>query len=651
MKTAIILLLVTAGVISAATDWQWEASFAVGPTGMVRLELPAQVLDVSRLDLGDVRVYSPEKKETPYLIERPVRRDGAARDGVGMRVNQFGTITTVEVSTGTSERVEAVELISPAQELLKSVTIEGNHGGEWQTLAKNEVIFRSGGTERLRVPISADSWQGFRFTVDDSRTQAVPFTGVRLITAGKIPVSAEMPITLGQREEVANETRLTLDLGARNLDVAELRFEIADAVFSRRCSLGYSVPTSDGESRMETFASGTIYRAAGNHGVSTEELVIPIHRRIPARFIVATLRNGSSPPLTVSGGKVHYYPTILAFYAGVAGEWGLVTGKSNAVVATYDLNELRGAVSKAGGEILKPGSLRQNPSFVAAEPLPGVKISGATIDLADWSRRRVVSAPGTGVVLIELDAKVLADSRTDLGDLRLVQSGRQIPYLSKPGTVFHDIKPLTISLANDPKCPKISRWEIMLPLDGVPVVDFTVHSPALLFTRRFSAFVERKDDVGNKWRDEVGAANWMKSSSNDAALVMDLREARLPAKFFLETNDGDNLPITLDEMSLRYAAPSIIAKLSDVAPLFLYYGNPKAAPPQYDLQVVRKEMLAAQPLALALGDVEKLRPDTHDHRAPDAGSPWLWLALAGVVAVLLVIVAKLMPASPIAKSM
>jgi hypothetical protein len=31
------------------------------------------------------------------------------------------------------------------------------------------------------------------------------------------------------------------------------------------------------------------------------------------------------------------------------------------------------------------------------------------------------------------------------------------------------------------------------------------------------------------------------------------------------------------------------------------------------------------------------------HRTPDAGSPWLWVALAGVVAVLLVIVAKLLP--------
>ena len=107
----------------------------------------------------------------------------------------------------------------------------------------------------------------------------MPFTGVRVITVGEKPDSVELPVALGEREEKSGETRLTLDLGARNLNVAELRFEIPDAVFSRKCSLGYAVPTSDGESRIENFASGTIYRVAGERGVSAEELVIPVGRR------------------------------------------------------------------------------------------------------------------------------------------------------------------------------------------------------------------------------------------------------------------------------------------------------------------------------------------------------------------------------------
>ena len=161
---------------------------------------------------------------------------------------------------------------------------------------------------------------------------------------------------------------------------------------------------------------------------------------------------------------------------------------------------------------------------------------------------------------------------------------------------------------------KLFAW-----LGGVPVLDLTARSSAPLFTRRFVAAIEGKDDLGNAWREDVGSADWTKSGGGDVPLTLALNGERLPAKFILETHDGDNPPITLDDVVLRFAAPSIIAKLSDAAPLFLCYGNPKAAPPQYDLRVVRNEMLAAEPQATTLGDEEILRPDARDRRAPDAG--------------------------------
>ncbi len=656
MKKIITSLLVLPGMLCAGpeatrTGWQWEAPFVVGQPGMVRLELSPEVLDVSRPDLGDVRVVSPEKSEVPYFVEKPIRREGMVREAVGMKVNQSGTTTVIEVATGTTDRIEAVEMVSPARQFLKSVTLEGKKGGAWQTLATNEVIFRqSGESERLRLPILVDGWEGFRFTVDDGRSPPVPFTGVRAITTGEKPETVELTAPLGEREEASNETRLPLDLGAGNLNVAELRFEIPDAVFSRKCTLGYSIPRSDGEARMENFATGTIYRVVGENGVSTEELVVPVDRRIPARFIVATFRNGDSPPLTVRGAKIRCYPTILAFHAAEAGEWILRSGNREAKAANYDLNALRGKLTAAGGLLVKLGPLHKNPNYVVPEVLSGVKVAGAEIDLKDWSRRRKVDSAPSGVVRIELDAKTLAASRTDLGDVRLIQNDKQIPYLVGAGTVFHELKPSGISPKNDPKRPKISRWEIKLPVGGVPMVDLTSRSSAPLFTRRFVAAIEGKDDFGNARREEVGSADWTKSGSGDVPLVLNLNGERLPASFILETDNGDNPPIPLDEIFLRFASPSIIAKLSDPAPLFLCYGNPNAAPPQYDLRVVRREMLAAEPQATTLGDEEILRPDTRDHRAPDAGSPWLWVALAGVVGLLLVIVAKLLPATAVKES-
>ena len=46
-----------------------------------------------------------------------------------------------------------------------------------------------------------------------------------------------------------------------------------------------------------------------------------------------------------------------------------------------------------------------------------------------------------------------------------------------------------------------------------------------------------------------------------------------------------------------------------------------------------------------LGEDEQLRSAVRGTPGVDAGSPWLWLALGGVVVALLVIVARLLPQS------
>ena len=114
-------------------------------------------------------------------------------------------------------------------------------------------------------------------------------------------------------------------------------------------------------------------------------------------------------------------------------------------------------------------------------------------------------------------------------------------------------------------------------------------------------------------------------------------------KIQLQTDHGDNPPIQVENPHLRYSAPAILAKLTEDAPLFLVYGNSKATAPQYDLRLVQRELMAAEPQLASLGDEEILGPDKREKLSVDAGSPWLWLALGGVVVALLVVVAKLLP--------
>ena len=650
MKQPLVILLGFAGVLCAApeadrTAWQWQVPVEVGQPGMVRLELPPPVLDATRPDLGDLRVVSPAGVETPWLMGEVDPDEGQVRAAAGFKVALAGKTTVIEVTSATTKVIEAVEFVTPAREFLKSVTIEGRQsGGDRQNLATHQVIFRqSGGAERLRVPVPAEVWEGFRCTVDDARAQPVPFTGVRVVTAGKKPESVESPVVMGVREEVAGETRLTLDLGARNLNVAELCLEIPDAVFSRPCGLAIATPATDGGTRMEPLTNQVLYRVTGEHEVTAEHLVIPVGKRLPNRYLTAIFRNGDSPPLQITGVKIRCYPTVLAFHAASAGAWQLLTGNRGAKVPDYDLSPLRGALAATGGQRIVPGVLERKPDYQEPPALPGVEPAGAGIDLTDWSRRRAVRSVVPGVIRIELDALALAGCRTDLGDLRLVIDGRQIPYLIKPGTVTRELKPASVVPHPDPKRPTVSGWEITLPVDGLPTVDLTASSAAPMFARRFVAIIKGKDELGNAWIDNAGAAEWTKTAGADSRLLLSLGGRRMPRAFVLETDHGDNPPIAVADVCVRYAAPSIAAKLTGTEPLWLYYGNAKAAPPRYDLLLVRNELLAADPQAAGLGEKELLKPDPRPRGGADAGSPWLWLALAGVVGVLLVIVAKLLP--------
>ncbi len=653
MKSSIAIgLSMVAGHLASAVEtdhraWKWEAPVTVDRPGMVRLEIPPAVLDVSeQQNLDDLRILSPAGVETSCVVEIPRKGREVSSNASGFKTMLVGKTTVIEVAPAKEDRIELLELVSPAREFIKSVTIAGRKGDEWQTLEENAVIFRqTGGTERMRISIPEGAWEGFRFTIDDERAQPIPFTGARLISTSRKAATVEYPVVLGERKEVAGETRLTLDLGARNLNMDALQFEIADAVFSRTCTVAFEYRTPMGGGGGSAWADSKIFRVAGDYGKSAEKLVIsPDLRRMPVRKLVATIHNDDSPPLAITGVKVRCYPTILIFHASEAGAWRLITGNKSAKHPNYGLSSWSESLATAGGQCPTLGPLKLKMDYQIPAALPGVDPAGAEIGIEKWTRRRAVVPASFGVIRLELDALALAVCQSGLGDVRLVQSGRQIPYLVKPGSVMREMKPNAVLLRNDPKRPTVSRWEILLPLADVPFAELCARSSSPMFSRRLVASIERKDELGNTRSESVGQADWIKSGGVDTPLVINLGGLRMPRTLMLETDHGDNPPISLDVVVLRFSAPSITAKLTDSAPLFLYYGNPGASAPEYDLRLVRNELLSADSQSADLGDEEILKPQSPDQRAIDTGSPWLWAALAGVVAVLLAIVAKLLPA-------
>jgi hypothetical protein len=146
--------------------------------------------------------------------------------------------------------------------------------------------------------------------------------------------------------------------------------------------------------------------------------------------------------------------------------------------------------------------------------------------------------------------------------------------------------------------------------------------------------------------ETVGRAEWRRAPGNASAdLDLPLRGAALPATFLLETDNGANNAISVDRVRVHADAPVLVAKLDGGDSITLLYGNPGASAPAYDLRLVRAELLQADAGVAALGPEVETRPDTtRAARAHQAGSPWLWVALAAVTLVLLAVIARLLPA-------
>jgi hypothetical protein len=657
MKSPAALVLLACGMASAApaathTAWQWQQDVPIPAAGMVRLDLPPPTLDASRPDLADLRLLSPAGVETSYLIEIP--QPSLARE---MRAVDFkaallepapgqDAATVLECATASGEPLQAITLETPAREFIKSVGIEGSHDGTtWQTLANREVIFRqAGGAERLCVPLPSDTWQRLRCTLSDVRSAPVAFTGARLtLTNSKQPESVAHAVSLQPATQAAQSTRITLDLGAANLHLAELKLAITDPVFSRNYSVAVLTETPVAGSDTKALCAGTLYRVLGEQQAITENLVIPIHQRIAGKQLVLTLLNNDSPPLAVTAAAALRYPTTLAFHAAQAGTWHLLTGHAKASLPRYDLTPLRGELTKAGGQRLSPGPLLAKPDFQVPPALPGVDPAGASIDLSLWTRRSAVQVAAPGVIRIELKPATLAASNNDLGDLRLVQDGRQLPYLIEPTATLRSID-CQITPHPDVKRPSVSRWKVTPPVANLPLSEVTASSPTALFTRHFTASVEEADSMTAVWTRPLAAATWTKTADTASnKLHLNLEGARVRHAMLLETDNGDNPPLALETVSIRYTARFLAAKLVSSAPVFLYYGNPQASMPAYDLRLVRDELLAADKQTATLAAEEILLPDSVKPWTITAGSPWLWAAMALVVAVLLAIVAKLLP--------
>ncbi len=650
-RSAFLLLLSVACTghhLSAldVTAWKHQQPADITTPGITRLELPAETLNTSRSQLEDIRLLSPSGVETPFIIERSSLtppRSAAVRD---FKSTLLEGTTVIAMETGSADAIEAVILETPSENFIKPALVETSaDGSQWTESAKNVVVFRQpSGASNLHLTLPSAVHGKLRITFDDKRTLPVPFTGARVEFTSQKQATVSHGVAIAKMEEKSRATALMVDLGAANLHLASFRLVATDPVFSRRVTVSYS-QDDNGTTRNIPVASTVIYRLTTNDGLSTESLDVLIDKLIPASQLTLTIDNGDSAPLHVGSIEATRQPVSLVFYAQESGAWQLITDNRTVNAPRYDLAMLDRQLRQGSAAKAQAGTLALNPDYKEQPALPDVQSAGANIDLKSWHFRKAITTGQTGVVRVELDAETLAHAQTSLADLRVIQNEKQIPFLIDHTNASRTIQP-EIAKDSDPKRRTVSLWKVTMPLDGLPATRLTCASPTPLFDRTLSIWEMQKDHMGNEYRMHLGSAQWTKqneSKSNEFSLNL---SGAMPDVFYIETDNGDNPPIEIADVKLHYNVSAVVTKVTDTAPVMLYYGNNDAYAPRYDLQLVRTELLAAQKQNAALGKEEVLRAEKKKTYEVSTGSPWLWASLGVVIVALLWVVSKMLPAAP-----
>jgi hypothetical protein len=309
-----------------------------------------------------------------------------------------------------------------------------------------------------------------------------------------------------------------------------------------------------------------------------------------------------------------------------------------------------------GSLLVASGFSRQSAALLAVIFLSAISLSaqapspGATLDPSTFRYARVIAPGPEALVILPLDAAVLAHSRGPryrFADLRIVDDrNRQLPYLLDAETspresaiAFRTVAPHIESLRSTDGHQR-TTYVVTLPSAPLPDGGLVLETGARTFRRDVQLSAERPADRRHRapWAEVISVSSWSHADESVAAPPLVLGLGNRDATTLLITIDeGNNAPLALSAMRLRIPNWRIRFYRPAETPLRVLYGNREAVAPEYDLALLRTTVMGESAGEATM----EAEPPAKDEPAAIVSPRVFWGFLIAAVVVLIGLIARL----------
>lgn len=649
---------------ATAPSFRFARAVTPGAAGPNRLAVDGPLLAGSAFRsapalLSDLRLFSADGREVPYLLVTPPRKEPAWARASVLPIPETKSASGFEADLGALRRIDRLRVAGLPAPFLKRLRLEGSGDrARWTVLAEEGTLFDlpDEGLSRTEISFPEGEHRWLRLAWNDAKSGRVPLPArveARLAGTGAPAEPVRVAVPFERRESEPGRSRFRLTLPAAGLPVSALEVGVASGnvlrearVLESRLSGGRLVPSPLGAATL---------RRAERDDASAAEMTIRIERPTEAELELV-VEDAGNPPLAVASVTALFEDLPFVWFESADGApLEARFGAATLSRPRYDLEAVRSAVTRVGAPPPADAAWgeRRPASAAAARPpaLPTLP-AGAALDLSRFRVSRPIPPGPAGLTALRLDAAVLAVS-PGLADVRIAAAdGRQVPYLLE--TLG---EPLVVKLpapvkGDDPRPRKgpgedgrLSFHRVELPFEGLPGARLELGTTARVFTRRVALLREslggRPETAGTFF--EVASASWESADPEREApaLVLDVPAAR-GRTLFVSVDDGDNAPLPLVRASLLLPAQRLRFVREEGASLSLVQGQEGLAAPRYDLELLAPRLLGAPAVeaTLAAPAGEATKPEEK------AGGKLFWAALVGAVVALSLLVARLLRRGP-----